>query len=62
MCSPQARTNITIAEAEAADASAKQWLRRQNLGRAGGEPCKKTNYFLNSESPHQTNVFSYETK
>ena len=41
MCSPQAQINITIAEAEAADASAQQWLRRQNIGRAGGEPCKK---------------------
>ena len=51
VCSPQARTNITIAEAEAADASAKQWLRRQNLGRAGGEPCKKTNYFFKLRKP-----------
>jgi len=31
--------NITIAEAEAADASAKQWLRRQNIGRSGGSAC-----------------------
>ena len=41
MCSPQAQTNISAAEAEAGDASAKQWLQRQNVGRAGGEPCKK---------------------
>ena len=38
----QSQINITIAEAEAADASAKQWLQRQNIiGRSGGEPCKK---------------------
>jgi len=35
----QAQINITIAEAEAADASAQQWLRRQNIGRAGGSAC-----------------------
>ena len=48
----QAQTNITIAEAEAADASAKQWLQRQNIiGRSGGEPCKKQNYFINFTKP-----------
>jgi len=36
VCSSQAQINITIAEAEAANSSAKQWLRRQNVGRAGG--------------------------
>ena len=33
---PQAQTNITIAEAEAADENAKHWLRMQNTKRAGG--------------------------
>jgi len=38
--SSQAQTNITIAEAEAADASAKQWLQRQNIiGRSGASAC-----------------------
>ena len=32
----QAQTNITIAEAEAADENAKHWLRMQNTKRAGG--------------------------
>jgi len=36
VCSSQAQINITIAEAEAANSSAKQWLQRQNVGRAGG--------------------------
>ena len=33
---PQAQTNISIAEAEAADENAKHWLRMQNTKRAGG--------------------------
>jgi len=37
--SSQAQTNISAAEAEAGDASAKQWLGRQNIGRAGGSAC-----------------------
>jgi len=38
--SSQAQTNITIAEAEAADASAKQWLQRQSIiGRSGASAC-----------------------
>ena len=55
MCSPQAQTNISAAEAEAGDASAKQWLRMQNIGRAGGESCKKQNYFikLRKSSPNK---------
>ena len=54
MCA-QAQINITIAEAEAANSSAKQWLRRQNIGRAGGESCKKQNYFikLRKSSPNK---------
>jgi len=38
VCSSQAQINITIAEAEAANSSAKQWLRRQNVGRGGATP------------------------
>jgi len=45
--SSQAQTNITIAEAEAADASAKQWLQRQNIiGRSGGSACANDNFFF----------------
>ena len=46
MCSPQAQTKISAAEAEAGDASAKQRLGRQNIGQAGGEPRKKKNNFI----------------
>ena len=59
VCSPQAQTNISAAEAEAADASAKQWLGRQNIGRAGGEPCKKKKNFIKlRKSSLNKHVFS----
>ena len=39
---PQARTNISTAEAEASDASEKLWQRMQNSRQARGNPCENT--------------------
>ena len=40
---PQAQSNISMTEAETADANAKPRPQTQNTGRAGGKSCGKKN-------------------
>ena len=42
---PQAQSNISMAEAETADANAKPRPQTQITGRAGGKSCGKKEYF-----------------